>query len=90
MWKNGKWPKTVKKVESKLGGPSMLRNIIGPSFDLKNGNVCLLQKKDLLPAERRIFLKKNRKGGNKKKQRKLGPTFDSIKIIFGPSFDSTT
>ena len=44
VWKGKKtpkcpkgWVKTWSKVESKLG-PSMLRNIIGPSFDTKKGN----------------------------------------------------
>ena len=50
------WAKTWSKVKSKLG-PSMLRNIIGPSFDSKNGKyvfICLSH----LPAERKVFLKK--------------------------------
>ena len=40
MAKHVKNDKVWSKVESKYG-PSMLRNIIGPSFDARNDNVCL-------------------------------------------------
>ena len=79
------WVKTWSKVASKLG-PSMLCNIVGPSFDSRKGNVCLrfysyFLKNLILPPERRIFLKK--KG---KKRRKLGPSFVSKKGYFWTKF----
>ena len=69
----------------------MLRNIIGPSFDSKEGNCCLLVflqifEKSHFPCRKKMILVKQ-----KRKKKKLGPSFDSQKkALFGPSFDSTT
>ena len=79
------WVKTWSKVESKLG-PSMLRNIIGPSFDSKNGNVVLLfffwRISFSLQKEEELW-KKAKRGGKQNLDQVLTPK----KAIFEPSFD---
>ena len=79
----GKWPQNAKEVESKLG-PSMLRNKIGPSFDSKNGKLCLLVlfmfffvKSHSPCSKKKIFEEQEHK-----KQRKIGPSLDSKKRLF--------
>ena len=81
----GKWPKNVKncwvktwsKVEWKLG-PSMLRNIIGPSFDQKwvilvFHSLFIFWKSHSPCRQKKIFAKL------KGKRRKFGPSFDPKK-----------
>ena len=68
----------------------MLRNKIGPSFDSKNGVFFVFffarfSLKSHYPCRKKTIFEKQKK----KKKRKLGPSFDSKKAIFGPSFDST-
>ena len=78
------WVKTWSKVESKLG-PSMLRNIIRPSFDSKK-RYCLsffLLKSHSSCRKKKIFERK------KNKEENLDQVLTPQKAIIGPSFDST-
>ena len=77
------------KVASECG-PSMLRNIIGPHFDSRNGVffslfLLVFLKNLILPAERRRFLKNK----TKKKRENLDHILTQKKANLGPHFDST-
>ena len=68
----------------------MLRNKIGPSFDSENVFLFVFffarfSLKSHSPCRKKKFLKNEKR----KKQRKIGPSFDSKKAIFGPRFEST-
>ena len=84
------WVKTWSKVGSKLG-PSMLRNMIEPSFDSKNGKCCLLYFFSCLltchsPCRKKISFEKQKR----KEEENLDQALTPQKAIFGPNFDSTT
>ena len=67
----------------------MLRNTIGPSFDSTNVLIFFFW---LVFFKISFSLQKEEdfwKTKKRKKLRKNGPSFDSKKAIFGPSFDST-
>ena len=63
----------------------MLRNIIGPSFESKNGNLCLPFCSFFLKIS--FSLEKEDDFEQIAKERKIGPSFDSKKASLGPSFD---
>ena len=74
------WVKTWSKVASKLC-PSMLRKIIGPSFDSKKGIFIFFLQNFL-----KIAFSLQKEKLKRKKRRKLGPSFNSKNGYFWTKF----